>query len=343
MRRYHALAIAMTLVAATGVDAGTAPVAETLYSIQVRAVPLARKADGLATYRTLRDKGYLVYHYAAEVDGKSWLRIAVGAFRSTDDAAAFGRDFTATEGTDHFVARAPVRIVAAAGGAFVVTPSALWTRAGRSAREVFVFDDPPPEGFAAPGGVRLVPSPDRTSVAFQYGMRVYAVRLGDDKAAQLTAGGPYFGADHDYGPTPRWSPSGRYVAFHDFTEWEVKTSLWVARADGSETRALVDNQRKDSQNAVKDFVWHPTEDRIIYVDGYAYGTVSVGGAIRAVDMAGQIVTVLDNDRKARQELAGPLRVADGHLHYRIVQFDANYDRRSYSDERVPLADLKLQP
>ncbi len=343
MRRHHVLAIAVTLLAATGFGAGTATAAETLYSIQVRAVPLARKADGLSTYRALRDKGYLVYHHAADVDGKSWLRIAVGAFRTTDDAAAFGRDFTAKEGMDHFVARAPVRIVAAAGGAFVVAPSALWTRAGRTVREVFVFDESPPEGFAAPGGIRLMPSPDRTSVAFQYGMRVYAVRLGDETAVQLTAGGPYFGADHDYGPTPRWSPSGRYVAFQDFTEWEVKTSLWVARADGSETRALVDNQRRESQNAVKDFVWHPTEDRIIYVDGYAYGTVSVGGAIRSVDMAGQIVTVLDNDRKARQELAGPLRIADGHLHYRIVQFDANYERRSYTDARVPLADLRLEP
>lgn len=333
------LASAVMLFAVLGWTAGAAAAEDKLYSIQVRAVPMAEKADGLATYRALRDKGYLVYSYKAEVNGKPWLRVAVGVFDSIEDAADFGESFSATEKQDHFVAVAPVRITAAVGGDFVVTSSALWTRAGDRVREVLAFDDPAPRGFAAPGGIKLKPSPNNKAVAFQYGMRVYAVRLGDDKAAQLSAGGPYFGDEHFYGPTPYWSPSGRYVAFHDFLEFEVKTSLWVARADGSELRALVDNQRPESQNAVKGFVWHPTEDRIFFVDGYAHGSVSVGGAIRSVDMEGNIKTVLDNNREAHQELAGPLKVEDGYLHYRKVQFDPDYTERTITDERAPLPDL----
>ena len=155
---------------------------------------------------------------------------------------------------------------------------------------------------------------------------------------QLTAGGPYFGEEHDYGPTPHWSPSGRYVAFQDFTEWEVKTSLWVARADGSETRALVDNRPAGNQRAVKDFVWHPTEDRILYVDGFAFGTVAVGGVLRSVDMDGTVSTALA-PVGARQEIAGPLKIEDGYLHYRIVQHDAEYMHKTVTDARTPIAGL----
>jgi hypothetical protein len=114
----------------------------------------------MATYRALRDKGYLVYTYKAEIDGKPWLRVAVGAFDSIDAAAAFGESFSAKEKQDHFVAVAPVRITAGDGGDFVVTPSALWTRQGGKSREILAFDDPAPRGFAAPGGIKLKPSPD---------------------------------------------------------------------------------------------------------------------------------------------------------------------------------------
>lgn len=336
MKRLAVFSFAMVLAASMWAGGAAA---EVFYSIQVRAVPAAQKGEALATYRMLRDKGYLAYVYPAEVDGKPWLRVAVGVFDSDEDAAAFGKTFSAAVGLENFVARAPVRVVAGSGGEFVVTPSALWTRRGGKAREVLVFDDPPPEDFAAPGGIRLRPSPDGMAVAFQYGMRVYAVRLGDEEAAQLSAGGTYFGEEHDYGPTPYWSPSGRYVAFHDFLEFEVKTSLWVARADGSELRALVDNQRPESQTAVKAFIWLPAEDRILFIEAYAWGTMAEGGDIRSVDMDGNVRTVRAADKKARQQLIGPLRFEGGYLHYRKLEFDADYDKRTIMDARIPVDDL----
>lgn len=328
------LAFAAVFFAALGSTAGAFAAGDKLYSIQVRAVPMAKKADGLATCRALRDKGYLAYSYKAEIDGKPWLRVAVGVFDSIDDAAAFGKSFSAKEKQDHFAAAAPVRVTAGNGGDFVATPSALWTRQGGKAREVLAFDDPAPRGFAAPGGIELKPSPDGTAVAFQYGTRVYAAHLGDGDVKRLS-GDREFHDEHIYGPDPHWSPSGRYVAFHDFLEFEVNTGLWVARADGSELRHLVNYE----QYAVRGFVWHPAEDRVFFVKSYSMGSVSVGGPIQSVDMGGIIRTVLDNDRKARQELAGPLRIEDGYLHYRKVQFDENYDKRTFTDERTLLSGL----
>ena len=104
--RFAGSLLALTLLAGNPATAQeSAP-----YSIQVRAVPIAEKAEGMATYRMLRDRGYLVYHYAAESKNEPWLRIAVGAFDSSEAAAAFGKSFSANEGLDHFVARAPVSV-----------------------------------------------------------------------------------------------------------------------------------------------------------------------------------------------------------------------------------------
>lgn len=325
---------AVMLFTALGWTTGAVAAADKLYSIQVRAVPMAEKADGMATYRALRDKGYLVYTYKTDIDGKPWLRVAVGVFDGIDEVAAFGESFSAKEKQDHFVAAAPVRITAAEGGDFVITPSALWTRQSGKVREVLAFDDPAPRGFAAPSGIELKPSPDGKAVAFQYGTRVYAAHLGDDEAKRIS-GDTEFPAEHIYGPDPHWSPSSRYVAFHDFLEFEVNTGLWVARADGGELRRLVDY----NQYAVKGFVWHPTEDRVFFVKSYSMGTVSVGGPIQSVDMDGAIKTVLDPDGEARQELTGPLEIRDGYLHYRRVQFDDNWNNKTYTDERAPLSDL----
>jgi Tol biopolymer transport system component len=154
----------------------------------------------------------------------------------------------------------------------------------------------------------------------------------------LSAGGTYFGDEHDYGPVPHWSPSGRYVAFHDFLEWEVKTSLWVARPDGSELRALVDNRSKESDRALKAFVWHPVEDRILFVNGYAWGAAPSGGDVYTIDMEGNSKMVVGRTN-TRQNLSGPLRVEDGYLHYHRMQFDENYNNPTISEERVPLAGL----
>lgn len=339
--KYLVLASAAMLFAAFGWSAGAVASGDKLYSIQVRAVPLAEKADGMATYRMLRDKGYLVYVYPAETDGKPWLRVAVGVFDGIENAAAFGEFFSAAVGLDHFVARAPVRVIAGNDGDFVVTPGALWTRAGGKAREVLAFDDPPPEDFEAPDGIGLKPSPDGKAVAFQYGNQVYVADLGGDKVKRI-AGGNDFGDEHIYGPTPRWSPSGRYIAFHDFLEFEVKTSLWVARADGGGLRALVDNRPAESQTALKAFVWHPTEDRILFIESYAWGTMAEGGDIRSIDMDGNVRTVRAADKKANQQLTGPLRFEGGYLHYRKLVFDleATGDGfRTFSDARIPISDL----
>lgn len=330
--------VVASIIMLFGWTGGAVAGGEKFYSIQVHAVPMAEIAAGLATYRALREKGYLAYTYRAQVDGEPRFRVAVGAFGGTEAAAAFGKFFSAREKLDHLVARAPVRIVVADGGDFVVTPSALWTRRGAKVREVFTFSDPPPEYFKVPGGIRLMPSPDRKAMAFQYGNQVYVARLGDDEAKWI-AGSSDFSPEDISGPVPHWSPSGRYIAFHDYLEWEARTSLWVVRADGGELRTLIDNQTAENQNAVKGFIWHPTEDRILFIDGYAWGTMAPGGDIRSVDMDGTVTMKLAADNEAHRQFVGPLTIRDGYLHYRMWEFEDDKDEPVLTDIRTPLSDL----
>ena len=310
--------------------------AGTPYSIQVRAVPLAQAEDGMATHRDLRDKGYLVYAYRAEIDGAPWLRIAVGAFRSRGAAAEFGRAFSAAEGIDHFVTAAPVLVLPGAGERdFVVTPSALWVRGGGGAREIFAFAAEAPNRAGLPAAILPELSPGGDAIAFVYDGRFYVATLdGDGALARTEPRAPYVSAEADYLWRPLWSPSGRHVAFLDHALWENTIGLWVAGADGGGLRCLACN--RSGESAVRWFVWHPSEDRVLFVEGFAYGSVAVGGDLLSADMDGTVRPVPAAMRGEREEIAGPLTIEDGYLHFQRVRFNAEYTDRTYTADRLPI-------
>lgn len=321
-------------------EAGATPAAESVYSIQVRAVPLVDAEDGMATYRRLRDKGYLSYAYRVEINEEPWLRIAVGAFRSRGSAAEFGRAFSAAESMDNFVAPAPVLILPGAGERdFVVTPSALWARGGDGAREVFVFATDAPGDGMLPAAILPELSPDGAALAFIHGERIYTARLDGDQAIPLNSGpgAPGVSTDADYPWRPGWSPSSRHVAFLDQAFWETDIGLWLAPADGGDLRCLACNRQ--GQSAVRWFVWHPSEDRVLFVEGSSLGSIPVGGGLYSAEVDGTIRTIIPADWSVGwenyEEIAGPLTIADGYLHFRRVRWlDDNYVETSITDDRL---------
>ena len=318
------------------------PSAATHYSIQVRAVPLAEAEDGMATHRELRDKGYLVYAYRAEINGAAWLRIAVGAFHSRGAAAEFGRAFSAAEGMDHFVTAAPVLILpGAAERDFVVTPSALWVRGGDVAREVFAFDAEAPNGAGLPAAILPELSPGGQTLAFVYGCRLLVAAVDGDAAVDATdaPGSPCASAEADIPWRPGWSFLGEYIFFLDSAFRESPISLWVARAEGGEVRCLICNA--GGSQAVYWFAAHPSEDRVFFVDASAYGLAHVGGDLFSTDMDGNIRPVAAAALGTHEEIIGPLRIEDGHLHYRRLRwldFPNSWDKE-ITDERMPVDTL----
>lgn len=331
---------ALVLTAVVVLFPAAARSADGWYSIQVRAVPLAELDQGMATYRELREKGYLVYAYRAEIDDAPWLRIAVGAFSSRGAAAAFGRLFSTVEEMDHFVTAAPVHVLPSTEGReFVITPSALWVRGTDGARETHAFSDEAPNRADLPTTILPEPSPDGDALAYVYGSYLYiATPEGRAAAEALEPGTPSVSADADYPWRPAWSASGDYVAFLDQPFWEYPIGLWMARADGDGQLCLACN--RDGQSAVKWFAWHPSEDRLFFVEGFAYGTIAIGGGLFSAEMDGTVTEVSAVQRGEREEIAGPLRIEDGRLHYRRVRWlDENYETKTIADESIPVSEL----
>lgn len=180
---------------------------------------------------------------------------------------------------------------------------------------------------------------DRRALAFEYGDRVAIARIASPQVLlsetipQMSGGAAR--------PTPRWSPSGRYLAVIDFRDFEVNSSLWLIEADRGTVHPLVYDRGPGSQEAVKDFVWHPTEDRILFIEGQAFGTVSVGGTLKAVGTAGNVsaIETVPEQKEIYWEASGPLRAEGGRLHFRKAVFDSHAMIVTWSELSIPLPDF----
>jgi len=329
--------LALSAVESTSAAEGGNPTA--VYSIQVRAVPFAEREDGMATYRQLKDKGYLVYAYVASVDGAPWLRIAVGAFHSRGAAADFGRAFATAEDMDHFVAAAPVLILPGAEERdFVVTPSALWVRGSDGAREVYGFTAEAPNRAGLPTAILPELSPDGEALAFvydTYGL-IIARQSGHPGGVQMEHGYPYVTPDADHPWRPAWSPSGDYVAFLGKSNYrDPFRILWMAPNPEGWADCLSCGLGR--QHAVEWFVWHPSEDRVLFIEQFVQDTGAIGGRLFSAEMDGTKTEIAAVERIGDDEIAGPLRIEDGRLHYRRVRWlDDRKIEKTITDESIPV-------
>jgi hypothetical protein len=330
-------AVLFLVLAATTPCAADGGTTTGCYSIQVGAVPPAKHGTGLTTYRQLRQQGHHSYIYGVKIGGKKWYRIAIGLFDSRAAAAEFGTDFTASTGMEQFVAKAPVRVLPGPDGrAFIVGKSTLWVRDNGENREIFAFDAKPQKRRRLPAPIIAVPSPDGRALVIQYNDALYLADMDRPNALSLM--------DRRmpglYRPQPRWSPSAKYVAFLDMLEFEVPTGLWTARADGSGLRCLACN--RTGRSAVRWFVWHPTEDRVLFIEAFSHGTVAVGGDLISADMDGTVRPITAIKRGEREEIAGDLTIADGYLNFRRVHFDENFNEKTFTADRIPLDVLQTR-
>jgi len=91
------------------------------------------------------------------------------------------------------------------------------------------------------------PAPSLGKLAYVQGGDVWVKALPDGEPQRLTTDGR--------NSTPRWSPSGEWLAFRK------EHQVWVIRTSGTDAHPL------DDGTAVNDARWSPVEDRIAYVTG----------------------------------------------------------------------------
>ncbi|GBD08811.1 Protein TolB [Candidatus Thermoflexus japonica] len=105
----------------------------------------------------------------------------------------------------------------------------------------------PDEATATAQAVRSpTPEPELGRLAYVQGGDVWAKDLPDGQPRRLTSDGR--------NREPRWSPSGRWLAFR-----KGDYQVWVMRADSGAAYPL------NQGGTVGAFVWSPTEDRLAYV------------------------------------------------------------------------------
>lgn len=307
----------------------TPPVNKTrmYYTVQVLAAPVENSDAFLRVYESLRTKGYLAHYCRAQVGERSYLRLRVGVFASRPEAVACAGQLRTTEGLDGFVTGADVAVDVFKDQFLVATtPSGIWLR-GASARELYRFT--PLKGEIEPRIARISPRGD--AVAFYDENRIVTIALGTGAVKVLRQGTLEDGL---WSSSVRWSPDGRFLAYLDDATWESPARLWVMRADGTENRCLVSDDSR--QTKVKSFLWHPRQNRIFYILGPTYGTVSVGGSLWCTDLQGNRRRVVTAGVNETVEVYHQFHIAGNVLSYTLAHFDENVEVREYTSHTLAL-------
>lgn len=227
-----------------------------------------------------------------------------------------------------------MRIVQGRGGAFVVTPTALWVRNSSGVREVYAFGAELAYWKELPRVILAKLSPNGRSLAFVYDKGVHVAFLDGRETIALTDGqSPLISPVGDYPWQPGWSPSGRHLVFLDRAVWNQPIGLWIASVDGSDLRCLSCDPTGTA--AVRWFLWHPTEDRLLFVR--TKRRAAVGGELLSVGVDGIIEPVAAVTLDEQEEIVGPLAIEDGHLHFkRLWSIDEQYSQHSVTEEQMPI-------
>ena len=121
-------------------------------------------------------------------------------------------------------------------------------------------------------------SPTANEIVFYYQKKIIKVNVKTHQAFILKQAELIEGLNCS---APKFSFDGKYIAYMDSYTWEIPTKLWVMHADGGNDRCIVDNI--GTQNKVKNFLWHPSENKIYFIYGYAYGAMDKGGSIKVIN------------------------------------------------------------
>jgi hypothetical protein len=132
---------------------------------------------------------------------------------------------------------------------------------------------------------------------------------------------------------PKWSPSGKYIAFLDINEWETLTSMYVMKENGTELCCLVKAER---ENRVKSFLWHPAKDLIYYVFGYAYGTITAGGSLYFVDLMQKKKLLVEENSGFKTEVYPEFFIKNNFLYYRIAHHDIELMNKYFTKHRIKI-------
>lgn len=295
------------------------------YTLQIKALPMDDQQAGLKLYNSLKNKQYLVYYYTAEVKDKPWLRIRLGYFTDKADAKRFGETFKQKEKLDYFVDEASLTVETYQKQFKVLTtPSAVWLQSPEKNKLLYDFETV--NALDLLDNTHAMISPTGKTVVFYYDEKLIQVDINTSKSQILK--------EDVLNAQPQWSHDGQYIGYLDYLEWETETNLCIIQANNAQSRCLTDNEQ--SQKAVKSFHWHPQKNQLFFVEGHAFGTVSVGGNLYRIDTTGKRKAVVLADTEKREEIGAEFTIKADSIHYSLYQFDEQYIHKTQSQHNIKL-------
>ncbi len=127
----------------------------------------------------------------------------------------------------------------------------------------------------------------------------------------------------NYPSHPKISPEGNYLSFVAPSEWEQIGTLYKYDYSEDEIITLVEGEDLPDQHTVKKFWWLDEEIKI-FIGGFSYGTVSVGGTLYAQDLqSGKMVEVFEpTERREVKDI--DIEKAEGEIKLQIAEFDEDF-------------------
>ena len=287
------------------------------YTLQFGTFPLTAQKQALTLYKTLKEAGHLVYYQTDSFNGKEELKVRVGIFSDRTQTQKISKKLE----SPYTVEKTRLFVDHAKQFRIVTTPSAIWYDAENSTKELYVFEGI--HGADLLEQTYALLSPTGKDIIFYYDGKIIKVDVGTGKSRTLVKEGLF-------DSRPVWSYDGRYIAYLDNTEWETPTSLCIIEAE--KNHCLIKNN-ETTQKAVKSFQWYPGKNRLFFVEGHAYGTVSVGGSLYMVDMEGKRKDVVLQEEGKFEEIHAEFSIHEGLLSYQVVQFDKEYTKSLSSTTR----------
>ena len=294
---------------------------ERYYVLRVDSVQIDDIEACLKIYKQLEEMGYMVYYDKFRRDRWTWMwKISVGIFKAMTQAQEFKQRLERTTGkkasidsTKFFVDRHQDDFMV------VTTPSTIWLKKQNIYTELFRIELAKSARHFHPDYNQAILSPDGSQIVFYYESQIIKVDINTRKTTVMVKQGqiPYL-----LNSSPRWSPSGKYIAFRDVVDFEALSNLWIVNEDGTNLRRLV--EPSEQSHAVKSFLWHPTKDVIYFVEGFGHGTVHVGGDLLLTDLEGNRKVLVEKNLEKQQEVFRDFYINNDSLFYKIAHFRDNY-------------------
>ena len=277
----------------------------------------------------LKDKGYLVYYKAENIQNLDFIVLYTGCFNSIEEAEKSTADLSGYKNRQSLITESGLIVNKYKNRFEVITsPSSIWYRSKGSVRELYPMRW---RGINVPSeyqNCNVQISNNGKKIAFYSDKSIMKADLNSGDVEVLKRK-PYL-----MNCSPKWSEDGEYIAYVDNNDEESRPDLWVMKSDGSEDIPLTFYKKNKKLKAVHFFEWHPKKQILFFVEGNAFGNPDTGGNLFSLTIDGQNKVIqAEDDPKNKELMNREFKFNKNELIYTISKWDKNFTKKVNTTEK----------